>query len=629
LILIHVAFVIKRRGASLRSFAAQNHVLLGVIGALMMVFYISILTTILAPFQCLYNPNGKRTARTYQSVVCWEAGEHQAMIGVGVVATLGPLIYLAICANATLKFPTKVLKGDTNFLRAFAFLFTRYHPSTYMFGFWLMLRSLLLSLIVIVPLASGQIFLAQSVMLVHFGLISRFTPWRIDYINLLDGTVAFGNLLVLGIAGMLIPPDDGVSKISTLGAVILGVMILSMPFFVAIGAYKHFTNKLKKPFGFFICHHKAGAGSFARLLKMLLLEKDKTKKVFVDTDDLRDLDLLFEYVGRQTETLIILCTKEILMRQWCIGEIVTASRNNVRSVRVINQDFTPPTADFAENYAQYNPDIKVLTQTGMTHDMIKDALYWLAELPSIQLRSTINLELGRRLAQSLVRGAMSCELPMDVGDTLQNESSTLILVDHSNFEAVATALVLSRMLIRHFAHDVSSIPTVLPRKVEVPDTTEMVLLICTAGAFVEPCFVKVLAAAAELETCYVPILASNGFQFPSPEMLREWEAGYRGHLADPAHMVETIQEVLKSIMTVYQPADYASNESILQAQAQEVADRVTQAASKKTRKFGRVTTSNKTLTPASSVHTSEVAESRSMLKEDTNDGPTTGATYLC
>merc|ERR1719160_2202520 len=84
-------------------------------------------------------------------------------------------------------------------------------------------------------------------------------------------------------------------------------------------------RKDQKQFQFFLCHHKAGAGAFARLMKVYLLKiKKVARKVFMDSDDLQDLDLLFGYVCSHTENFVIIISPELFKRPWCIGEMVTA-----------------------------------------------------------------------------------------------------------------------------------------------------------------------------------------------------------------------------------------------------------------------------------------------------------------
>ena len=45
---------------------------------------------------------------------------------------------------------------------------------------------------------------------------------------------------------------------------------------------------------------------------------------FVDCDDLNDPTRVLNYVGQDTETLVVLGSPELLTRKWCVGEICTA-----------------------------------------------------------------------------------------------------------------------------------------------------------------------------------------------------------------------------------------------------------------------------------------------------------------
>ena len=79
--------------------------------------------------------------------------------------------------------------------------------------------------------------------------------------------------------------------------------------------------RLRKPFHFFLCHHKVGGGAFCRLLKVRLLTHGQVARgVFLDSDNLEDLSLLFGIVGEKTETLVVLCTREILHRPGVLGK---------------------------------------------------------------------------------------------------------------------------------------------------------------------------------------------------------------------------------------------------------------------------------------------------------------------
>jgi len=93
----------------------------------------------------------------------------------------------------------------------------------------------------------------------------------------------------------------------------------------------------------FISHYKAEAGTEASLMQAgleLLIHSDPNnpgrdlpRPVFIDTEDLRDLSELGEHV-RKSHNLVILLTKGLLTRPWCLVEIVTAVQAGVRVVPV-------------------------------------------------------------------------------------------------------------------------------------------------------------------------------------------------------------------------------------------------------------------------------------------------------
>jgi len=106
----------------------------------------------------------------------------------------------------------------------------------------------------------------------------------------------------------------------------------------------------KKPYQFFICHHKARAGCFARLLKMHLLKASKvTRQVFLDCDNLDNLDTLFEVVGNHVETLIIVASKDVFLRPWCAGEMTYARLKGVPITVIEMPGWEAPEKDVIES----------------------------------------------------------------------------------------------------------------------------------------------------------------------------------------------------------------------------------------------------------------------------------------
>jgi len=93
----------------------------------------------------------------------------------------------------------------------------------------------------------------------------------------------------------------------------------------------------------FISHYKAEAGTEASLMQTgleVLIQNDPNnpghdlaRPVFIDTEDLRDLRDLGEHV-RKSHNLIILLTKGVFTRPWCLVEIAAAVSAGVRLVPV-------------------------------------------------------------------------------------------------------------------------------------------------------------------------------------------------------------------------------------------------------------------------------------------------------
>jgi len=87
----------------------------------------------------------------------------------------------------------------------------------------------------------------------------------------------------------------------------------------------------------FISHYKQEAGTEAALMRHALKEAfgevDLETPVFVDSEDLTDLEKLLRHV-RNSHVLVVLLTPGLLTRPWCVLEIVTAFDNDVQIVPV-------------------------------------------------------------------------------------------------------------------------------------------------------------------------------------------------------------------------------------------------------------------------------------------------------
>ena len=90
---------------------------------------------------------------------------------------------------------------------------------------------------------------------------------------------------------------------------------------------------MKKEFGAFLCHHKGGGGALVSFVK-LAMKRSTNAEVFIDSDNLEDLGVLFDVVRTQVQNHVVILTRGLLKRGWCAGDIVTAVFNKTRIVSV-------------------------------------------------------------------------------------------------------------------------------------------------------------------------------------------------------------------------------------------------------------------------------------------------------
>lgn len=90
--------------------------------------------------------------------------------------------------------------------------------------------------------------------------------------------------------------------------------------------------KPEKRYAAFITHHKVACAMEARFLKDEL-SRALNKDVFLDSDDLFDLSMLLNNV-REAQVLVVLQSKEVFHRPWCLLEVWTAIEAGIPVVAV-------------------------------------------------------------------------------------------------------------------------------------------------------------------------------------------------------------------------------------------------------------------------------------------------------
>jgi len=86
---------------------------------------------------------------------------------------------------------------------------------------------------------------------------------------------------------------------------------------------------------------------------MLLQLKRTRVQVFIDSDDLRELDGLFDIVKSRVKHLVVFLTSDTMKRPWCAGEIVTALRARLVVTRLETPSFVLPLEEHLEDPSTY------------------------------------------------------------------------------------------------------------------------------------------------------------------------------------------------------------------------------------------------------------------------------------
>ena len=302
---VHAAFLTVRKAKGL-----QLSLLARTVGTLFMVFFISLCSSLLAPFRCDSHPNGLSTVQAYHGVFCNGRDEHLQMALIGGFACLLPIAFLVLCSWIILReLPKRLESADVQFVRACSFLFVRFRPGAEVFSVIFLVRNSLVVLCPLLPSTSGKVLCLNLLLYVSLVVTAFSKPWRAMACNYLDIVLVTGMLVILDMGSLFVGEVD--AEITVVICMLFSsLMVAAILGAILYGIVKHFMQKYRKPFRFFLCHQKVAAGSYARLLKMELQKRGSRFTTFVDCDDLNDLTRLFSYVGQDTETFVILGSQD-------------------------------------------------------------------------------------------------------------------------------------------------------------------------------------------------------------------------------------------------------------------------------------------------------------------------------
>jgi len=281
---------------------------------------------------------------------------------VGVVVFSAWLLYLGR-ARLLLK------EQDTPYTRSIAFLHAPFVPSYFYFDLLELCKKLLLIgfASLIEPGSIMQIMIAVLVSLLFLVLHLQSLPYRRHLDNMLATTIHLG-LCVFFIWCLLLQTgalatEENSSKLSDTGTAIsimmlislVGVLVVAVLLFLMELAARAATERAEsrqrdkwagctiepptvkwpaeKSYACFLSHYKMEAASDARLLHDMLA-KMLRYPVFLDSANLTDLRQLISNGVADSDVMLMLGTKGLFTRPWCLLEVVHSARLKVPTIIV-------------------------------------------------------------------------------------------------------------------------------------------------------------------------------------------------------------------------------------------------------------------------------------------------------
>eukprot|EP00419_Tripos_fusus_P079269 CAMPEP_0172946076 /NCGR_PEP_ID=MMETSP1075-20121228/226868_1 /TAXON_ID=2916 /ORGANISM="Ceratium fusus, Strain PA161109" /LENGTH=702 /DNA_ID=CAMNT_0013807527 /DNA_START=484 /DNA_END=2592 /DNA_ORIENTATION=+ len=498
------------------------------------------------------------------------------MVGVGTLALAILCAFFAKCVLVVRSFPARVRDQDVQFLKAWSFVFMRYTPQAYGFLLFHMFRGFCISVVPLFPNYVAQSLMVQIVLVVSQTTTLLYRPWSAMLANVVDSILIASIVLLVTLAGLF---EEEVDTLFVAWCA-LGVLTFALsciPAMMLVGVYQSCRNKTKR-FQFFLCHHKAGVGAFVRLLKMRLVASGRVRnEVFVDADNLSNLNCLFDTVANETGTLVIVASHGIFQRLWCIGEMNTAKAQGIPTVVVAMPDFNEPSDDFIEHLEDHVQDLESVYcgSSGITLEDLKETLRWVRLLPRIDMpKGTLSLEHVDNLVKHIIcgkTGRVNSEY-----EPAKPGCSLFMLANRSNSEAVATGLVLQAMLLPHLISAGRLFPHMLRTQERLPSTAKVVMVLCSNGFLADDFLLSQLLNAKKLHAWVFPVVCEEAFHFPPQEEDQIYNDLKAAH--DVSFSEVQLKEIAGCVWSMFREiavtfVPHHSTDSVLQASVQDLARR--------------------------------------------------------
>jgi len=403
----------------LRKYAAFTVVgLQNSIGMIVTIFFITISLMSLEAFRCDLHPNGKTSLSVDRSVLCWESPDHAELVVLSVIAILCyPIPFLVVTGCMTYNYGAGIRRFGSAFTLSSRFLFNRMGPDFFAFGFWYNCRNFVLTLVPII--AANQYNLQVNMLMMCFlGWLlvqMTFKPWRFEALNKFDAFTSAMQILMLNCFAML--GAAGGAADSDNAAQVAGWTIIVLFSFILLGIVVLGTTRLMrrvwktKDYAVFLSHHKDSAGRFARQIKMMI-SQITSRRIFLDVDELQNLDSLNFTVRSNTDNVMVLMTPDTLNRLGVAVEITSAFMNHVPIHMVAASSTFHGTLDeafLAEVPNMWSElDIDEFRKVGIELFHVEATYRFLATLPMRSFHIDVSFDEQWSQAKSLMREMSAC-----------------------------------------------------------------------------------------------------------------------------------------------------------------------------------------------------------------------------
>lgn len=540
---------------------------LNVVGLLVMFGYLAVCMALSRPIHCVSNPNGTQSMKSFPAQVCWTDSHTPAAIEAIFGLTVFGLGFLAYIMQVVWRYPSLVDTGHgLKLLTQYHFLFNRFGSHAYYWGPYFILQKLLVAIVPIVFADSAivQIMLLSLLMVIYLATCCHVKPWATDLANLADVFLNMGLMLMLLIAAFLADSAgrDSRSRLS----VILVIMLLKICFGIASLAGYAVYKKLfpGKMYDYFLCHHKAGAGTLCRWLKTEMLKQSKNRaKVFLDSDELEGLADIGDIVKSQTGTLVIVATKSVLSRPWCAVEITSGVNNKIDIVMVECNNFSHYDEEgfraLREGWG--SADIMIFAQNAIDPGVVEECYRRLQSVTRIPFDSNGTL----RKHQEAVATLLKQNLPK-TNEEADKHADVVILGAVSSSEGKFTCQVLADNVIHRTAKNAVLVCS-SEDAVQASATAQYMLVVLSGGILQDDTFLAMLEAVDTAFTDQLEIvsaIADQNFEFPS--------ANYFQALVEKGskNLEQSVRRVVNILALPFSPQ---VSSKVLSAQADELCRR--------------------------------------------------------